>query len=95
MFKAGAVSLVVRLNKKQYDRQRFMSSGLKHVDLYFLDGSCPPRDIMNKFIYIAEKEPGAIAVHCKVLLRSLLSRRIMHSPTPSVHCCVCMVSCIF
>jgi len=65
IFKSGGVSLVVRLNKKQYDRRRFTDHGLKHVDLYFLDGSCPSREIINKFLYIVENEPGAIAIHCK------------------------------
>ena len=65
IFKSGGVSLVVRLNKKQYDRRRYIDHGIKHVDLYFLDGSCPPREIISKFLYIAENEPGAIAVHCK------------------------------
>jgi len=65
IFKSGGISLVIRLNKKQYDRRRFTDHGLKHVDLYFLDGSCPSREIINKFLYITENEPGAVAVHCK------------------------------
>lgn len=65
VFKGAGVGLVVRLNKKQYDRRRFTDHGLKHVDLYFLDGSCPSREIINKFLYIAENEPNAIAIHCK------------------------------
>mmetsp|Transcript_22268 Transcript_22268/g.56243 ORF Transcript_22268/g.56243 Transcript_22268/m.56243 type:complete len:430 (+) Transcript_22268:441-1730(+) len=65
IFKSGGVSLVVRLNKKQYDRRRFTDHGVKHVDLYFLDGSCPSREIINKFLFVAENEPGAVAVHCK------------------------------
>merc|ERR1719456_1676699 len=65
IFKSGNITLVVRLNKKQYDRRRFTEHGIKHVDLYFLDGSCPSREIINKFLYISENEPGAIAVHCK------------------------------
>lgn len=65
IFKSAGITLVVRLNKKQYDRRRFIDHGIKHVDLYFLDGSCPTREIINKFLYIAENEPGAIGVHCK------------------------------
>lgn len=65
IFKSGNITLVVRLNKKQYDRRRFTEHGIKHVDLYFLDGSCPSREIINKFLYISENEPGAIAIHCK------------------------------
>jgi len=65
IFQDAGVGLVVRLNKKQYDRRRFIDYGIKHVDLYFLDGSCPSRDIIGKFLHIAENERGAMAVHCK------------------------------
>merc|ERR1719281_2103271 len=64
-FRNAGISLVVRLNKQQYDRRRFIDHGLKHVDLYFLDGSCPSREIISKFLHITENEPAAIAVHCK------------------------------
>lgn len=65
IFREAGIGLVVRLNKKQYDRRRFIDHGIKHVDLYFLDGSCPSRDIISKFLHIVESEPGAVAVHCK------------------------------
>lgn len=64
-FLESRVHLVVRLNRKQYDRQRFTKFGIKHVDLYFADGSCPPSDIVNKFLHITESEQGPVAVHCK------------------------------
>jgi len=65
LFKEAKIKLVVRLNKKQYDSARFIRNGIKHIDLYFVDGSCPARSIINKFLHVAEAEPGAIAVHCK------------------------------
>jgi cell division cycle 14 len=65
MFHEGGIRLVVRLNKKQYDGKRFVNQGIKHVDLYFLDGSCPSPEIVSKFLHITENEPGAVAVHCK------------------------------
>jgi len=65
IFREAGITLVVRLNKKQYDRRRFIDHGLKHVDLYFLDGSCPSKEIISKFLHITENEPGAVAVHCK------------------------------
>lgn len=65
IFLDAGVHLVVRLNKKQYDRQRFTKSGIKHVDLYFPDGTCPPNDIVSKFLHITSAEPGPVAVHCK------------------------------
>lgn len=65
IFKKAGVTLVVRLNRRQYDRQRFIDQGLKHLELYFPDGSCPKDEIISKFLWVAENEPGAIAVHCK------------------------------
>mmetsp|Transcript_119248 Transcript_119248/g.338112 ORF Transcript_119248/g.338112 Transcript_119248/m.338112 type:complete len:466 (-) Transcript_119248:95-1492(-) len=65
IFREAGIGLIVRLNKKQYERRRFIDHGIKHVDLYFLDGSCPSRDIISKFLHITENEPGAVAVHCK------------------------------
>lgn len=65
IFRDAGIGLVVRLNKKQYDRRRFADHGLKHVDLYFLDGSCPDKEIISKFLHIVENEPSAVAVHCK------------------------------
>jgi len=65
IFRDAGIGLVVRLNKKQYDRRRFIDHGLKHVDLYFLDGSCPSQEIISKFLHVTENEPNAIAVHCK------------------------------
>lgn len=53
------------MNTQQYDRRRFIDLGIKHVDLYFKDGSCPPGEIISKFLHIAEAEPEAVAVHCK------------------------------
>lgn len=57
--------MVVRLNKPQYEKQKFIKGGIKHIDLYFLDGSTPPDDIVEKFLEAAESEKGAIAIHCK------------------------------
>lgn len=64
-FKRRNVGLVVRLNKKYYDAKKFTNHGIKHVELYFLDGSNPPDSILNKFISLSEETPGAVAVHCK------------------------------
>jgi cell division cycle 14 len=47
IFKKFGVTMVVRLNKEQYDQQRFIKKGIKHVDLYFLDGSTPPSKIAH------------------------------------------------
>jgi len=65
IFRRGGVGLVVRLNNKQYDRRRFTENGIRHADLFFPDGSCPPWEIISKFLCLAENEPGPVAVHCK------------------------------
>ncbi|XP_065349994.1 dual specificity protein phosphatase CDC14C-like isoform X1 [Cloeon dipterum] len=64
-FKARNVSTVVRLNKKLYDKARFVAGGFQHVDLFFVDGSTPSDIIMEHFLSVCESAPGAIAVHCK------------------------------
>jgi len=65
IFKKLGVTMVVRLNNKQYDEEKFKKNGIKHQDLYFLDGSCPSDEIIERFLKIVEEEKGAIAVHCK------------------------------
>ena len=37
---------------RYYDERRFLNAGIKHVDMYFLDGSCPPEPILRKFIEV-------------------------------------------
>jgi len=65
-FKRHNVKLVVRLNKKYYDENRFKNVGIDHIDLYYLDGSVPSRQILNTFLSACEQYmDGAIAVHCK------------------------------
>ncbi len=66
IFKKLGVQLVVRLNKPQYERQKFVKAGIQHLDLYFLDGTPPPDDVVDKFLEAVEKQTkGAIAIHCK------------------------------
>ena len=64
-FKKWNIGLVDRLNKPVYDKEIFIKNGIKHVDMYFLDGSTPNVEIMDNFIHMCEKEKKAIAVHCK------------------------------
>lgn len=64
-FKAKNVTLVVRLNEKQYDQNRFISAGIEHLDLIYPDGTNAPIPILLKFIEACEKTSGAVAVHCK------------------------------
>merc|ERR1712054_536340 len=65
IFRSGGINLVVRVTRKRYDRQRFLDHGVRHVDLYFPDGSCPPQEVIEKFLYITEREIDGVAVHCK------------------------------
>ena len=64
-FKKAGVKLVIRLNKKCYDEQRFVRAGIKHLDLFYADGTNPPPSVLRAFLEACEAEPGAIAVHCK------------------------------
>ena len=41
IFKQFGVTLVVRLNKKSYEASKFVKNGIKHEELYFIDGSAP------------------------------------------------------
>lgn len=65
VFRRLGVTAIVRLNNKTYDATRFTRLGLRHYDLYFLDGSVPSDSIVKRFLQIVETEPGAVAVHCK------------------------------
>lgn len=62
VFRAFGITGVVRLNKKYYDERRFVYAGMKHADLYFLDGSNPPEAVLQRFLRLAEETPGALAV---------------------------------
>ncbi|KAG1689471.1 hypothetical protein DVH05_025398 [Phytophthora capsici] len=64
-FKKRNVTLVVRLNDKQYDEKKFQSAGIDHLDLIYPDGTNAPMPILMRFIEACEKTPGAVAVHCK------------------------------
>lgn len=65
VFKKLGVTMVIRLNNHTYDANGFIKEGIKHHDLIFPDGTPPPLDVVDKFLEIVEKEPGAVAVHCK------------------------------
>lgn len=64
-FRRRGVVTVIRLNRKQYDAQRFTAAGFQHHHLYFLDGTTPSDIITNRFLNICDSCQGALAVHCK------------------------------
>ncbi len=58
------VRAVVRCSVPVYDRRDFEAAGIAVVDLCWEDGAPPPIDVVAKFLAVAERLPGAIAVHC-------------------------------
>jgi len=63
------IGLVVRLNSELYSPSYFTALGIKHLDMIFDDGTCPPLSLVRKFVNLAhstinDKRKG-IAVHCK------------------------------
>ena len=57
----------MRLNKKMYHEQDFKSAGIRHVEHFYLDGSCPPLSILQAVLEDFESVPEdkAFAIHCK------------------------------
>ncbi|KAK6733266.1 hypothetical protein RB195_017175 [Necator americanus] len=64
-FRATNITTIVRLNMRMYDAKKFTDAGFEHVDLFFIDGSTPSEEIVEKFISVVDKAKGAVAVHCK------------------------------
>lgn len=65
IMKRYGVTAVVRLNKKLYDRKKFLDAGINHFDLYFVDGGNPPDEITKQWLDIVENEKGSVGIHCK------------------------------
>ena len=42
IFQRLGIKHVIRLNNSEYDREKFLNSGINHTDLYFADGNSPP-----------------------------------------------------
>eukprot|EP00746_Dinoflagellata_sp_MGD_P147124 gnl/MRDRNA2_/MRDRNA2_79506_c0_seq1.p1 gnl/MRDRNA2_/MRDRNA2_79506_c0~~gnl/MRDRNA2_/MRDRNA2_79506_c0_seq1.p1 ORF type:complete len:485 (+),score=79.40 gnl/MRDRNA2_/MRDRNA2_79506_c0_seq1:84-1538(+) len=60
------ISLVIRLSRMDmYDRKRFIENGVRHFDLLFFPGTCPSHEIIKRFLWATEFEPGPVGVHCK------------------------------
>src|SRR5690606_11648058 len=49
-FVSRDVGLVVRLNSHLYNKDYFENLGIKHLDMIFEDGTCPPLSLVRKFI---------------------------------------------
>lgn len=68
-FAERGIGLVVRLNSELYSPSYFTALGIKHLDMIFDDGTCPPLNLVRKFVNLSHttingKRKG-IAVHCK------------------------------
>jgi cell division cycle 14 len=50
IFKRFNVKLVIRLNTPTYSPQPFLDNHIHHLDLFFQDGTCPPRPLILKFL---------------------------------------------
>lgn len=60
--KERKVKTIIRLNNKLYDRNKFIESGIEHIDLYFPDGTTPPESILQKFLEICETRQGKFII---------------------------------
>ena len=70
IFKNIGVNRVIRLNEEKYDKKAFVNNGIHHNDLFFVDGSTPPQNIVDQFLetvesHFANPSNGAVAIHCK------------------------------
>jgi cell division cycle 14 len=63
-FKQLGIDSVIRLNSPTYDRREFVESSISHHDLYFMDGTSPPKDVLDKFFKTVECE-RVFGIHCK------------------------------
>lgn len=68
-FVERGIGLVVRLNSELYSPSYFTALGVKHLDMIFDDGTCPPLGLVRKFVNLAHEmitvRRKGIAVHCK------------------------------
>jgi cell division cycle 14 len=68
-FSERNIGLVVRLNSPLYSPSFFEALGIRHLDMIFEDGTCPPLSTVRKFIRLAHEtitvKKKGIAVHCK------------------------------
>lgn len=68
-FHTRDIGLVVRLNSHLYPAEYFSALGITHIDMIFDDGTCPPLNLVRKFINLAHQtitvQKKHIAVHCK------------------------------
>jgi len=54
IFNNIGVNKVIRLNEVKYDKSFFTEHGISHNDLFFVDGSNPPDNIVTDFLNVVE-----------------------------------------
>jgi cell division cycle 14 len=90
IFKAIGVTMVVRLNKGHYDRTTFVENGIKHVDLYYPDGSVPSDEILQEFLRVTPSHCGwPPSLLCQVCFTLTCCRMQIAEREPggiAVHC---------
>ena len=64
-FKQRDVKVLMRLNKKYYNAERFEKHGIHVVDLYYRDGGVPTMELLQRFLSACEGAKTSIGVHCK------------------------------
>ena len=64
IFSNLGVTSIIRLNKKNYEFERFTKNGFLCYEMYFIDGSVPSTRIVKDFIRVVEND-RVVAVHCK------------------------------
>ncbi|TKA73453.1 Tyrosine-protein phosphatase cdcA [Cryomyces minteri] len=68
-FSERNIGLVVRLNSELYSPSYFTALGIRHLDMIFDDGTCPPLRLVRNFVNLAHEmitvKKKGIAVHCK------------------------------
>ena len=64
VFRELGITNIVRLNNKTYEEQIFKDAGFNHTELFFPDGTCPPDDILLRFMELVDGN-DVIALHCK------------------------------
>ena len=70
IFKKFNVKRVIRLNEERYNKKFFTDKDIAHNDLFFIDGSTPPDNIVEQFMKVCDDhfenpDAGAISIHCK------------------------------
>ena len=65
IFKKLGVKMIVRLNDKEYDEERFKKNGFEHKDIQCSKICGASNEAIEEFLQVCAEQKGVIAVHCK------------------------------